>query len=352
MSRTRVIITLFFIFISNISFGENIPGIKDIESGIENRILTYDGLEFALKSNLQTKDENIKNVQEVFRLHFPPQGPSWKYWTQKIEDKYDKEWILNRFLATNMKESRSFKYSPEAEGNWSEGSIYSWYIWDEEQGRIFSTFLGINTIGISLLAFDVSTEIKNEILDKIKLKFDREATCDGVKVYIFGGYDESREIKYELHTTGYPHFLTTRYGTSSTKEDFSIIYDVQKIGVFDGICYPQKGSFHQTSKKNVIGKVDYDFEVNEVCRFESELLKNWFPEWPPSTIVANANTDKSITIPPSERQLKKVAEEWERQVEQSKYPFLGVLRVIFFVAGTILILVALFRMIRKRYKKS
>jgi hypothetical protein len=294
------------------------PSRAEIESGILQRVRTYSGLEFSIISsfNCENKEdkttESVELAHEIFRLHFPEKGQAWKYWIQKIQDEYDQEWIINRFHITNVAETRIFIHTLEAEGKWNNGSIIPWYTWDEQEGRSFATFLSMNTAGLSLLAFEFSETLKKQILSK-ELNFVGYGEIDGIKTLIFQNYDKEIGDEYEMHVTE-SHFLVVYSVAKNNKENFSLVYRVEKLGFFEGICYPQKGYLHQTAKK-YIDKVDYKFEVTNVRRFDISLLNSWFPDWPSATIVADVKTNKNITIPHSERQIKKILDKDFSKVE-------------------------------------
>jgi hypothetical protein len=127
-----------------------------------------------------------------------------------------------------------------------------------------------------------------------------------------------------------------------------LICEVKKLGFFDGICYPQNGSLRQTAVDH-INEVDYDFEVTEVHRFDSALLNNWFPEWPPSTIVANTKTGEHITIPPSERQYKKVAKSFRSEEYGKKSSRWLPFRVFLMITGAVLIFISIYLKLKKQY---
>ena len=108
------------------------------------------------------------NQRETVRIYFPEKGPAWKLWVQEIQDEYDDRWIFNRFKVTNVKETRSFSYTPEAEGIWSNGSIIPWYVWDESSGLHFFTSLGMGISCISFLYLDETVEIRKAALGNLK----------------------------------------------------------------------------------------------------------------------------------------------------------------------------------------
>jgi hypothetical protein len=340
--------------IGNTNILADMPNLDDIEKNISQRVRSYNGLEFSIMSNFyqeNSQGEKIKSlpsVRETLRLHFPEKGPAWKYWVQEIQDKFDKKWIHNYFKVTNVSETRNFAYTPEGEGKWSKGSVIPWYVWDEQDGCMFSTFLAMNTSGLSLLAFEFSETLKNKLLSQ-KIDIVDGKIIDGVQTIILRSRDEKFGVENETHIT-IPHFLVVHREIRGIKEKFSMIYHVEKLGFFEKICYPQKGSFNQSAIK-YLDKENYKFEVIDVYRFDTAFLNNWFPEWQPSTVVSEVKTGNSVIIPPSERQLKKVAEEWNSYNEQSEHPYWSVVRIVLMILGSILILISLFLMIRKRYKK-
>jgi hypothetical protein len=354
MKKNKLIFVILFFLVLITKVLAEIPNLNEMEKGALLRVRNYDGLEFFISSSLYQEKSNgekidsLPDIRETIRLHFPEKGPAWKYWKQEVQDKFDQQWIVNRFKVTNVSETRNFRYTPEGEGKWNDANIIPWYQWDETTGRHFFTFLGMGVSCFSFFDIDESQDIRKMTLENLKNYKTRKGICDGIETVIFYNRDEKNKIESEIHIT-IPHFLVVRVSVHMIGEKYSRVYNVEKIGFFEGICYPQKGSIHETALRE-IDRLDHKFEVINVHRFDENLLKNWFPEWPPSTIVVDVKTDKNITIPPSERQLKKVAEEWNTQVEQAKYSYWNVVRIIFIIVGILFIITGLFLAIRKRYK--
>jgi hypothetical protein len=357
MIKYFYIISLFITFvITSVASIAQTPHLDDIEKNAEQRIRSYNGLEFSVKSSLYIKNnknekiDSLPELRETIRFHFPEKGPVWKYWTQEIQDKFDQQWILNRFKVTNISETRNFIYTPEGEGKWSKGGILPWYSWDEDEGRSFFTFLGMGTVGISSLNYNDYKQIRKQYTENLNYQFIKEGTCNDKKIFIFQGSNDKLGAVFEMHFTSIQGMMI-HFGLNAPKEKYTVVFDVEKIGSFENIYYPKKGKLRRSAQEHAYG-IDYKFEVTDVHRFDSQLVKNWFPQWPSSTIVVDSKTDEHITIPPSERQLKKVAEEWNTQEEQAKYPYLNVVRIIFVIAGVMLMFTGLFLTIRKRYHKA
>jgi hypothetical protein len=326
----------------------------DVEKNVLLRILSYDGLEFSIESSFYQENsqgkkiDDIKTARETVRLHFPKKGPSWKYWVQEIQDSFDKTWIHNRFKVTNIIETRNFVYAPEAEGQWSHGGVIPWYQWDEEEGRNFFTFLGMNSMGIPLFSMDDGNDaqkLMKQFLEKQTPQYVGEGMCDGVKTMIFHCNDGV--VVGNLHIT-IPHALIVLLEGNGIKEKFSTVYRVEQIGHFESVIYPQKGKLSQTAIRYQ-NQVDYKFDVTNVHRFDKKLIDNWFPEWSPSTIVVDTAYDKTTRIPPSERQLKKVAEQWRSSYKIEPRPMTWtVFRIIIAVIGTVMILTALYLLWKRK----
>jgi hypothetical protein len=359
MTKSFSVLMFFSILCANTV--ADVPNLNEIEKNIVRHLRTYDGLEFSIESSLYQKDsqgkikDSLSDVRETIRLHFPKQGPAWKYWVQEIQDKFDNLWIHNRFKVTNIIETRKFRYTPEGEGKWSKGAIVPWYQWDEEEGRYFFHFLGMNTIGVSLFAFVVSDDLLRKVSATQKLQFFNEGVCDGMKTFQFKGRDEEFGVQYEVHFT-FPQCMVTYWEGKGIKETVSVIYNVEKIGHFEKIDYPQKGSFFATANRHQ-DDIDYKFNVTDVHRFDPALLNNWFPEWSASTIVSDVKTGDGIRIPPNERQLKKVAEAFVAEVESEKVesekasrwlPF----RIFLIIAGAVLIIISVYLSLRKQYNNK
>jgi hypothetical protein len=287
----------------------------------------------------------VKLSHETLRLHFPEKGPAWKYWVQTIQDDFDNDWIINRFNVTNVRETRSFKYTPEGQGKWSKGSIVPCYVWDEQEGRIFSSFLAMNTAGLSLLAFEFSDKLKSKLLSNNVTITDGK-TIDGLKTLILRSKNIKSGSEGEIHVT-VPHFLVVHNEVRLSKENYSVVYHVEQTGFFEGICYPKSGSLHQSSMQN-IDQVDYEFEVTDIRRFDPTVLFNWFPEWPTSTGISDTKTGENTAIPPNERQLAKVAKEAEIEAEQMKRYHLLPIRIVIMVLALALIVWSIYRMITSK----
>jgi hypothetical protein len=319
-----------------------------MDTKVSERIRTYDGLEFSITSSFNFEDVNGNKIEsvplahETLRLHFPQKGPAWKYWVQKIQDKFDDEWIINRFHVTNITETRFWIYEPESEGHWSQGSVFPWYIWDDQDGRCFSSFLSMNTSSISLLSFEIPDTLQKQFTEK-KIPVTEGPLIDGIKTLAIPYHNAEMETDSVLHITE-PYYLVVHSEVKGIKEKFSIVYHVDQIGFFEGICYPKKGYYYLTAI-GVFGKEDYKFEVTDVRRFDPQLINQWFPEWPSATIVSNANSDKAIRIPPSERQLQKVAKQYEELTSSRWMPF----RIVLIVSGVLLILISFYLKARKWY---
>jgi hypothetical protein len=352
----KFIFMVFVFLIGNtVAVLAEVPGLIELEKSIVQRLRSYDGLEFSVNSSLYQENSSGKiiyslpTLRETIRLHFPEKGPAWKYWVQEIQDKFDNKWIHNHFKVTNITETRNFKYTPEGEGKWNDGDITPWYDWNGDEGRYLFHFLGMNTTFLSLLVFDISDEFIKQSIEKQSLQFVGEGKCDGIKTFIFRGVHKDLKVYYEAHFT-FPQCMVVYFEAKVIEEkNYSTIYRIEKLDFVDGIYYPQKG-YLSVAALRYGDKVDYKFEVTEVKRYDPALLNNWFPEWSPSTIVVDVKTDDHITIPPSERQLKKVAEAWT-SAANAEQPYWMVTRIVLMILGSILILISLFLMIKKRCKK-
>jgi hypothetical protein len=342
-------VSFFFLFLLSVVSGS--ASLEDLEEKIVEHTRAYDRLEFSVQSSFRYETEegarvNYPELRETIRLHFPERGPAWKYWMQEIQDSFDDQWIVNRFRATNVTESRNFSYTPvTTEGTWSRGSITPWYEWDEEEGRVFFSFLGMNTMGLSLLMFDVSADLKNQIWERQRLQFTGKGQRDGIETLAFKGENTEFGVRYEVHflsTSG----LVVHWEANGIRENFSTVYHVDRLGIFEGTYYPKSGHLRQTPLRS-IPKVDYKFEVTAVNRFDGELLGNWFPEWQPGTIVRDNALDKTINIPPSERQLRKAAETWSSYGVVPRSSTWIIFRITMVIAGIVLVLYALYLMRQK-----
>jgi hypothetical protein len=357
-----MLFSVFFVVTVKDSYSDTIPALEELEKGIMQRVRSYDGLEFSVTSKLRQTDIHGKQVihhktaasfplaHETWRFHFPEQGPCWKTWIQKIQDDYDQEWIVNRFAVTNVSESRSFNHVPEGEGIWNDGGIIPWYVWDPAGIHSFSFVLGYSMIGISLIDFEVSQELRQKSLMNVNLEFTGECLFDGIKTWIFQGTLKNIGTKMEVHvTSSLPIVVFLKIEDPRTKQVFSC--EIKKLSFFETICYPQKGSFRQTAVDST-DAVNYEFEVMDVHRFDKKLLNNWFPEWPPSTIVADIKTGTHITIPPNERQMKKVADGFTSKIESEKESRLLPFRIFLIIAGAVLIIISVYLSLRKRYNNK
>jgi len=258
-----------------------------------------------------------------------------------------------------VKETRYFTYFPESEGQWSRGSIIPLYQWHENEGRHFFTFLGLDTTGLSLLELGnlIADEDRNEYVERYNLRFVKEERFGDKNVWVFHGKLEMEfqgkniQTDYKLCVL-HPQNMIVHWEGSMGEDSLS--YIVEDIGIFEGICYPRRGRFHQSQTMGLVGKIDYKFEVTDVRRYSSELLSNWFPEWPPGTSAQNIGTGKITRIPPSERQLAKVAKIQKDMLDSyaitPRSTTWLVVRITLVIIGSALILYALYRMSEKRKK--
>ncbi|MDO5554279.1 MAG: hypothetical protein Q4G68_11005 [Planctomycetia bacterium] len=337
------LILIYCCFHTTIAFCN--PNIKNIEEGIKSSVSSYSGCEFTLSSEMKKSGEETLRSKETIRLHFPNTGPSWKYWVQYTQDKFDQQWIINRFEVTNVNESRMFSHVEEAEGKWSKGSLIPWYVWDDHQDCIFMNFLGLDTIGVSLLKFDVTDRLHEQIVARIKYEFKRQGSLDGYKTYIYAGRDETFGVEDELHVIAEPKFMVVYYSSKGIRENFTFEYKVETIKAFDNVLYPAKGVFKQNGIKNS-QDIEYSYEVTAMSHFNENVLSAWFPEWPPSTIIGDEKMGRNVTIEPDERQVRKVAKNWET-TSAKHYKSHFVTRTILLTAGFVLVIYALYTKSRR-----
>ena len=319
------------------------PNLRDLETGIGEHLRSYDGLEFSITSSLFQEDGSGKKtvsspeLRETVRLHFPEKGHAWKYWVQEVQDKLDGQWIVNSFKVTDVVKTHNFTF---LEDTWSSGNVTPGHQWYEEQyGRHFFTFLGLDTVGLSLLRFNVSDEIWNKSVARFNLQFEKEERLGDQKQWVFQGSGEDIRL-----CVLYPQNMVVHWEVFDGKESM-MSYIVEEVGIFEGICYPRKGKHHQS----LVGpgeKIDYNFEVTGVRRFEPELLQNWFPEWPSGTIVHDVATDSTTRIPFTERQRKNMEETLSYEITPQSTWWI-ILRVITIIIGAALILYGLYRMLEK-----
>jgi hypothetical protein len=358
MKSILLFVTSFFVIIvASVCFAQ-MPSLEELQKGIDQHIHSYNGLEFSIRSSFyqEKKDgkviESLPTGRETIRLYYPPKGPAWKYWFHETQDSYDQQWIIDRFKVTNIVETRHFKYTSEAKREMSIGDITPWHEWRDDRGRTFFTFLGITIIGMSRYQYeDLDKWINDAIVNnkgKSKLQFLKEYLYEDKKVFVLQAPDE--KSKFEIHVM-YPQHLIMRCEMKSYDEGKTYLLNVDKVDFFEGICYPKKGTFHEDADISSDSKIDYQFEVTNVSRYNQELVKNWFPEWPPLTAVHDIKTDTMAYIPPNERQMKKIADQEEQYVLEPKHPYWNVFRIVFFVLGLMFISIALCQRLRKRYNK-
>jgi hypothetical protein len=336
------------------AFATDVPSLDAFEDGIVQHLRSYDGLEFSITSSFTQEDgeghkmEQIDTARETIRFHFPAKGPAWKYWVQEIQDSFDKKWIHNRFKVTDVVSTHNFLYAEEQAGKWSAGDITPWHEWDEANGRVFFTIISLDTVGMSLLETNVTAEFRHSVISGGNIQFVKKYVFDGYDAFVFTGKGKNGKTAFEIHITQ-PGCVVVHLEYRNS-EGRGRIFHVDKLGSFEGICYPQKGFFYQDANIFREYKYDYKFEVTKVQRFDPDFLKNWFPEWPPLTSVHDIAYDKTTRIPPNERQLKKVAEQWHSSYKIEPRPMTWtVFRIIIAVIGTVMILTALY-MLWKRKK--
>ena len=168
---------------------------------------------------------------------------------------------------------------------------------------------------------------------------------DAQQIIIFRNRDEGMQMELEIRVT-MPHYLVVHVDGRKMGGDYRRTYNVEKIGFFNGICYPLKGSLRESGSG--MSKQNYDFEVSSVQWFDKGLLDHWFPEWPSATIVGDIAQDKTITIPPSERQLKKVAAIQPTYEINPQSPLWFIFRITMVIIGSAFILYALYRVWRRK----
>jgi len=284
------------------------PALEDLEKEIMEHIRSYDGLEFTVLSSYHFEPSKgdasskfaLPECWETIRLHFPEKDSiqnAWKYWVQEVPNKPagQGQWRIDRFKVTDRAKTHNFRY----ETRWSSGSITPWHEWDEREGRTFFTFLGMSTLGMSLLEFDLTDDLKNQLRanSDSALPFVKEGECDGIKTFVFQGESTKTGYRYAVHFLS-KGGMVVHLETTLLKENQSEVYHVDTLGIFEGIYYPKSG-YHRGMPFGLTGKTDYKFEVTSVKRFDQELPRNWFPDWPSATSVRDIATEEITRIPPS-----------------------------------------------------
>ena len=302
-----------------------VPTLEELEKEIVAHIQAYDGLEFSIQSSYRfvpSKDNmaekfDLPKCRETIRLHVPEKNAlhkSWKSWVQEVQETPDDEWLVSRFQATDFAKTHKFVKAPPRR-MWSNGSITPWNKWSEDEGRTFFTFLGMSTVYLSLLDHNVSDDFKSQVWERLQLQFVKEGECDGVKTFIFQREDTEFGHKLEVHFLSKGGFVVHVEATLTKEElkEHSVVYHVDKWGIFEGIHYPKSG-YCRGQAMGQMGQTDYKFEVTAVKRYDKELLKNWFPEWLPATSVRDHGTGKDERIPPTGLQ---EIENWNNRLEQN-----------------------------------
>ena len=203
----------------------------------------------------------------------------------------------------------------------------------------------------------IADEDRNEYVERYNLRFVNEERFGDKNVWVFHGKLEMEfqgkniQMDYKLCIL-HPQNMIVHWEGSMGEDSLS--YIVEDVGIFEGICYPRRGRFHQSQTMGLVDKIDYKFEVTDVRRYSSELLSNWFPEWPSGTSVQNIVTGKITRIPPSERQLAKVAKIQKDMLDSyaitPRSTTWLAFRIILVTIGIALILYAVYRMSEKRKK--
>jgi hypothetical protein len=276
------------------------PSIEEIKAGIRQRRDHYRNLEFAYDVRYQIRPSreatfgsasetthwtrDTKDVLRILDSNVPGSSRVLRSWERYSESFRGR--ALDRMVGFDGLHFREFKRRPR----WNEARIAPWEAPYLHNNNLFDQFLFLRLTGIpqywdpdekTLAQFAAPWEITGL------------ATQNGVRLYVLG-VTAPNGTQITAYVSGPPDFVVYRWVASDNKRVYRW-FEVSETREFEGLIYPAAGK-HRMYACGELPDHSYEFKVTSVRRLTDAARADWFPKWPPDTVIADQVRNKTIVV--------------------------------------------------------